>query len=239
MFSACWVRTTPARARPCVRRWTRPLGSQQTRNGLKLSDLLPAVRQAQLGSLSVRLEEFELKNPYVRVTVAGEGTLHRLTLHSVATAEFAQDSVLPSVSSELQRELKQVSCAKIGSCLSPVQSASLALHDFFQRNYVLMPLLVGALMGIGIGGFFARSLLWGGIIAAVFGICTIGGIALAFRAAGSLPPGESRGWAEWGTMGIAVVAIGALLLWIPGLFLGLLLTKWLRASARVSAGELA
>jgi hypothetical protein len=51
-------------------------------------------------------------------------------------------------------------------------------------------------------------------------------MAFAFQAAGSRAPGESRAWAEWGTLGIAVVAIGALLLWIPGLFLGLLLTKW-------------
>ena len=202
---------------------------------LKLSDLLPAVRQAQLVSLPVRLEEFELKSPYVRVTVTGEGNLRRFTLHLVAnlTTEFAPDSVPRAVSSEVQRELKQVSCAKISSCPSQGQSTSLAFYEFLQENYVLLPFLVGVLMGIGIGGLFARSLLTAGIVATVFSICTIGGIAFAFQAAGSRAPGESRAWAEWGTLGIAVVAIGALLLWIPGLFLGLLLTKWVARTRRL------
>jgi hypothetical protein len=87
----------------------------------------------------------------------------------------------------------------ISSCPSQGQSRSLAFYEFFQENYVLLPFL---------------------------SICTIGGIALALQAAGSRAPGESRAWAEWGTLGLAVVAIGALLLWIPGLFLGLLLAKW-------------
>jgi hypothetical protein len=208
----------------------------QQPEALKLSDLLPAVRQTQLDSPSVRLEEFELKSPYVRVTATGNGDLRRLTLHPVAnfTTEFAPDSVPPSVSSEVQRELKQVSCEKISSCPSQGQSTSLAFYEFFQENYVLLPLLVGMLMGIGIGGLFARSLLAAGIVATVFGVCTIGGVAFAFHAAGSRAPGDSRAWAEWGTLGIALVAIRAMLLWIPGLFLGLLLTKWVRALANAS-----
>jgi hypothetical protein len=198
--------------------------------GLKLADLLTAVRQAQPDSPSVRLEEFELKNPYVRVTITGQGDLRRLTLHPVAdfTTEFAPDSVPSSVSKDVQAELKQVNCAKIGSCYARGQSVSLALYAFFQKNYALLPLLVGALMGIGIGGLFARTLLWGGIVAAVISICTIGGVVFVFQEAGSRAPGESRAWAEWGAMGIGVLAIRTLLLWIPGLFLGVLLTKWLR-----------
>jgi hypothetical protein len=195
---------------------------------LRLSALLPAVGQAQLDSPSVRLEEFELKSPYVRVTVTAEGDLRRFTLHPVAsfTTEFAPDIVSRAVQSDVQRELKQVSCATISSCPSQGQSMSLAFYEFFQQNYVLLPFLAGVLMGIGIGGLFTRSLLTAGLVATALSICTIAGIALAFQAAGSRAPGESRAWAEWGTLGIAVVAIGALLLWIPGLFLGLLLTKW-------------
>jgi hypothetical protein len=138
-----------------------------------------------------------------------------------------------TVLSEVQLELKQVSCAKISSCPSQGQSTSLAFYDFFQQNYVLLPFLVGVFMGIGIGGLFARSLLTAGIIATVFSISTIGGIAFAFQAAGSCAPGESRAWAEWGTLGLTVMAIGALLLWIPGLFLGLLLTKWVARVRRL------
>ena len=99
-----------------------------------------------------------------------------------------------------------------GMYVTGSQSTSLAFYDFFQENYVLLPFLVGVLMGIGIGLLFARSLLTAGIAATVFSICTIGGIALAFQAAGRSAPGESRAWAEWGTLGIAVAAIGALLL---------------------------
>ena len=220
---------------PFPYQWPHPLtpGTEVIRvcrqpEGLKLSDLLSAVRQSQLGSLPVVLEEFELKSPYVRVTITAEGNLRRFTLHPVAdfTTEFAPDSVPRAVSSEVQRELKQASCIKIRSCLSQGQSTSLAFYDFFQQNYVLLPFLVGLLMGIGIGGLLARSLLTAGIVATVLSICTIGGVALAFQAAGSRAPGESRAWAEWGTLGVAVMAIGALLLWIPGLFLGLLLIKW-------------
>jgi hypothetical protein len=202
------------------------------------SDLLSAFRQAQLDSPHVRLEEFELKSPYVRVTVMGEGNLRRFTLHPVAnfTSEFAQDSVPRATKGAVQSELKQVSCATIGSCPSHVQAASLAFYDFFAENYALLPLLAGALMGVGIGGLFARSLLAAGIVATVLSICTMGGIALAFHVAGGRAPGESRAWAEWGTLGFAVVAIKALLLWIPGLFLGLLLIKWLGTFA--NAGEL-
>jgi hypothetical protein len=198
----------------------------QQPEGLKLSDLLPAVRQAQLASLPVQLEEFELKSPYVRVTVTDEGNLRRFTLHPVAnfTTEFAPDSVPRAVSSDVQRELKQASCAKTSSCPSEGQSTSLAFYNFFQKNYILLPFLVGVLMGIG-------------IVATVFSSCTIGGIAFAFQAASSLAPGESRAWAEWGTLGIAVMAIGALLLWIPGLFLGLLLTKWVARNSRIQVSR--
>lgn len=221
--------------------WRHPLSPQtevirvcRQPESLKVSDLISAVRQAQLSSLSVRLEEFELKNPYARVTVTGEGDLRGFTLHPVAefTAEYAPDSVQRSVDSEVQAELKQVNCARIGSCYSQTQSISLALYEFFQKNYLLLPMLVGALMGIGIGGLFARSLLWGGIVAAIFSICILGGLAVAFHAAGSRAPGESRAWAEWGTMVIGVMATRALLLWLPGLFLGLLLAKSVRANLK-------
>jgi hypothetical protein len=194
---------------------------------LKLADLLAAVRQAQLRAPSVRLKEFELKDPYVRVTADAADPRH-LTLHPVAdfTTEFQPDSIPSSVSREQQSELKRVSCEETSTCPSQGQSLALALYDFFQKNYLLLPFLVGMVMGVGIGGLLVNSLFWVSIVAAAAGVSVIGGLVFAFNRVAVGAPGEARAWAEWGTLGIAVITISALLLWIPGLFLGFLLVKW-------------
>jgi hypothetical protein len=153
---------------------------------------------------------------------------------SNSSSSFRYSASTPrTVLSEVQLELKQVSCAKISSCPSQGQSTSLAFYDFFQQNYVLLPFLVGVFMGIGIGGLFARSLLTAGIVATALVSAPSEVLTLRFKPAGSRAPGESRAWAEWGTLGLTVMAIGALLLWIPGLFLGLLLTKWVARVRRL------
>lgn len=211
---------------------------QQPEN-LKLSDLLAAIQQAQqAATVTVRLEEFELRNPYVSVTDDGGGGLHHFTLHPATDLanEFAANSAAVTTTNEVQRELKQVNCEKIASCLSTSQSASLAFYDFFATNYLLLPFLIGVLMGIGIGGLLTMSLSAASIVAAIVSVCTVIGIAMAIQTAGNQPPGETRAWAEWGTMGLAVIAIGALLLWIPGLFLGFLLIKWVAGTRGPSPG---
>jgi hypothetical protein len=201
---------------------------------LSLGELLPAVEQAQRdGSLSVRLKEFELKNHGVRITDDDDGGEHRFSLHPLAafTTEFAPDTIPLTLSSKIQRELNQTNCQKLTSCPSLAQSASLAFYDYFQKYYRALPFLAGLLMGIGIGGLFARSLRYSGIVAAAGVVCTVVALMVAFQAAGNRPPGEARAWAEWGTMGLAVLCVGALLLWILGLFLGTALTTLIRGRA--------
>jgi hypothetical protein len=201
---------------------------------LKLEELLPAIEQAQRdGSLSVRLREFELKNPGVGITDEDAGAQHHFSLHplSAFTTEFAPDSIPFGLGSKIQRELNQTDCQKLGTCRSLTQSASLAFYDYFQKYYPAVPFLVGLLMGIGIGGLFARSLRYSGIVAAAGVICTVGALTVAFHAAGNRAPGEARAWAEWGTMGIAVLAVGALLLWVLGLAVGTAVTRLIRGRA--------
>jgi hypothetical protein len=199
--------------------------------GLDLPDMLPAIQKIQRQDpLPVRLEEFEIKKPYVRVTVESDGNVRRFTLHPAPnfTTEFARFSVPLSVSNEVARELKYTSCEKLNSCPSGGESAALGFYDFCRATFLLLPFFVGILMGIGIGGLFVKSLGSAGFIATVVALCTLGGLVILFQVAGSGRPGEGRSWALFGIMGLAALSIGALLPWIPGFLLGFGLTKWVR-----------
>lgn len=188
--------------------------------------LVTAVQQARLkGPPNVQLKEFELTNPYVRVTDDADGGTSRFTLYPVDFPVEAPFS--PRSNFDLLRELKKTSCESTDTCPSWGQAASLAFYDFFGRHILLLPFLVGLFMGVGMGGFVASFRL-AGIVAAVLAVGTVGAIALAFQIASNGPPGESRGWTLFGLMALSVYAITGLLLWIPGLFLGFALTKWVR-----------
>jgi hypothetical protein len=199
--------------------------------GLDLPDMLPAIQKMQYQDpLPVQLEEFEIKKPYVRVTVESDGNVRRFTLHPAPsfTTEFARFSVPLSVSNEVARELKYMSCEKLNSCPSPGESAALGFYDFCSATFLLLPFFVGILMGIGIGGLFVKSLGSAGFIATAVTLCAIGVPVVLFQVAASGPRSEGRSWALFGIMGLGVLTIGALLLWIPGFLVGFGLTKWVR-----------
>lgn len=192
--------------------------------------LVAAVHRAQLeGPPNVQLDGLELKNPYVWITDAAGDGISRFTLHPVDFIGEMPNAEFPySHSADLQRELEHTRCESTDTCPSRGQVASLAFYDFFQRRLPLLPFLVGLLMGVGIGGGLVASFRLAGIVTAVVAVGIAGTIALAFHTAANGPPGESRGWALFGLLHLSVYAIGALLLWIPGLFLGFALAKWVR-----------
>lgn len=183
-------------------------------DSVKLPDLLAAVRRLQHSdSLPIRLDEFELKQPYVRVSIEDDGTTHPITLHPVRdfTAEFIPNT--GTAASRLPQELSNVSCQELATCLPAGEAASLALYNFFQRNTLALPVLAGVLMGIGIGGLIRRSLRTGGIIVGVVVVGAIAIIAVSFQSSAML------------AFGLTVIALGAVPLWFAGFFLGILLTR--------------
>ncbi|MGH7105288.1 MAG: hypothetical protein ACREFT_02125, partial [Acetobacteraceae bacterium] len=118
--------------------------------------LVAAVQQARRkGPPDVQLEEFELKNPYVRITDDADGGTSRFTLYPVHFPIEAAFS--PRSTFDLLRELKKTSCESTDTCPSWGQAASLAFYDFFGRHILLLPFLVGLLMGVGMGGGFVAS----------------------------------------------------------------------------------
>jgi hypothetical protein len=220
-------------------RWPGPLtpGTEairlcKERSTVKVDELLAAVHQArQDGSLSIRLEGFSLENPYVRVVDDDEGPQHLFTVHAEGNFSgwFGPHGLTPSISDQVARELAQLRCDKIASCPSTTEVASLALYDFFDQHHVWLPLLIGLLMGITIGGL-RRSLAVGGILSGTLLLGAVGGLGYFFYLV-SKSHGEGAGFAAMGLVGLTIIGANAFILWVPSLFVGIWLMKSLRKFA--------
>ncbi|MGH8141395.1 MAG: hypothetical protein ACREU2_02565 [Steroidobacteraceae bacterium] len=199
---------------------------------IALGDLLAAVKAAQQQpSLAIQIEEFTLEEPLV--TVADDGApLHQFTAHVVRNVSFmVQNGNRPRTEAEvIDRELAGVTCSQLSTCPSLFQSASLALFGLFAKvPLVALPIIVGLLMGLCVGGFFRRTLLFGGIAVALVLVCTIGGYFYALHQI-FVSKGE-HGFALLGMVKLAQLGVIAFVLWLPALFIGVQITKPLWALA--------
>ncbi len=217
--------------------WPEPLGPGKAAVGycerpdtIKLDDLLAAVHDAQRSPLSVWVEEFAVKDPLVRVIDLGAAPTHSYAVRLVGDLPAPSRSAgAPSPSMQVARELATVDCSQTGTCPSAYQKASLSVFNFLQHNLPLIPAIVGLLLGIGVGAMFRRSLLTGGLLSAAMLACIIGGLAYLFHRIDS--GGGEKGFALMGMVGLTQVAAIGFVIWLPALFAGVLLARFLWARA--------
>jgi hypothetical protein len=172
--------------------------------------------------------QLALRDPYVRVTDVGAARfkvepMDRLPIGSL-TRSIAG----------LPHELAALDCNRLASCPSLFASAAVRFAAFFDARLKLVPALLGALLGLAIGGLARRSLTIGGAFAGVFVLLAIVGIALLFGMV-------SQGSGEKGfpLLGIAMLIYGAGVgfgLGLPAFFIALLLMKTVRARSAQAVG---
>lgn len=217
--------------------WPGPLGPGEAAIGycerpdtIELDDLLAAVHDAQRGPLSVWVEEFAVKDPLVRVVDLGAAPTHSYAVRLAGDLLTpSRNAGAPSPPMQVARELATADCSQTGTCPSAYQRASLSVFDFLQRNPPLIPAIVGLLLGIGVGAMFRRSLLTGGLLSAGMLACIIGGLAYLFHRIDS--GGGEKGFALMGMIGLTQVAAVGFVIWLPALFAGVLLARFLWARA--------
>jgi hypothetical protein len=200
--------------------------------GFSVEDLVAAVHEArQQDSLSVWVEEFTLKDPNVRVVDNGKSPVHRFTLNLAHNLSVVQKD-RQSIDEQLSRELADVSCSRTATCPSAFESVSVALLDFFNQHIPLplIPVVIGLLMGVGLGGLFRKAFLLAGILAAVAVACIIGWFTFEFHAINT--SGGEKGFALLGMGELLFLSANGWVLWFVAMLVGVLLTTPLWKPAR-------
>jgi hypothetical protein len=214
---------------------TETLAYCDPRDAVSLENLLAAVREAQHEDhLMVWVEEFTLQDPSVRVVENGSRPAHLFTVSLTGNpSSLSHQAPGQSVGEQVSREISGLSCSQTANCPAAFESASLALFDFLNKNVPLpgIPIIVGLLLGVGIGGLFRRSFLVVGVLFAMVLAGVIGTAAFEFHGINSR--GGEKGFALMG-MGVLLYgsAIGFVLL-VPATLVGAALMKplWKPAKA--------
>lgn len=197
-----------------------------------LDDLLVAVEALQhQGSLPIHVEEFTLKDPPVVVADSGNAPFPRFTAHLVRDLPIVgyAGTRPQSVGAVIDHELAGVTCSQLATCPSLFESASVALFHFFGNAPALLPIIVGLLMGLCIGGFSRRTLVFGSVVVALVLLCTVGGFAYLFHQISMSKDPETQGFGMLGMVKLTGLSGVVFLLWFPAMLVGIQITKPLRA----------
>ena len=192
-----------------------------------LEQAVAALRETAAGAApQLNVAWLALSNPSVRVTDEGPGASPRFKVEPVGRGPIGG---LRTGFAGLPHELAAVDCHRLATCPSVYEAMAVPFAEFFGRHLLILPALIGALLGLAIGGLVRRSLTFGGAFAALLVVGAIVGIGLLFNSASQ--GGGERGFA---LMGIAVLMYGAgvgFALGLPAFFIGLLLMRALRRGA--------
>jgi hypothetical protein len=107
-----------------------------------------------------------------------------------------------------------------------------ALLDFFNQHIPLplIPVVIGLLMGVGLGGLFRKAFLLAGILAAVAVACIIGWFTFEFHAINT--SGGEKGFALLGMGELLFLSANGWVLWFVAMLVGVLLATPLWKPAR-------
>lgn len=175
--------------------------------------------------------QFVLRDPYVRVTDDGPVGAARFKVEPMDRLPIG--GLTRSIVG-LPHELAALDCNRLANCPSLFASAAVRFAAFFDARLKLVPALLGALLGLAIGGLARRSLTIGGAFAGVFVLLAIVGIGLLF---GMVSQGS--GDKGFPLLGIAMLIDGAGVgfgLGLPAFFVALLLMKTVRARSAQAVG---
>jgi hypothetical protein len=207
----------------------------QTPDGVPLDDVVAAVRAMPPDAPAVQISELELKDPYATIVHHGVTARPRFT---VAPLSFfnAVDRTINVSLAEVRQSLRDKDCHELGTCATAWQAFAMSASAPFIDQPVLIPPLLGVLLGIIVGGFVRRSFVVGSAFAGLLVLVAIGGIVYLFQSVSS----------QAGEKGFALMAVGALtfgigtafVMGLPTFFVTLVLMRALRARlAREPAPE--
>ncbi len=206
---------------------TETLAYCDPRGDVNPENLLTAVREAQHeGTLSVWVEDFMIEDPHVQVVDNGKSPVHRFTVSlAYNLSSLSRQAPGQSVSEQVSREISAISCSRTANCPSKFESTSLALFDFINKNIALplIPIAVGLLLGVGIGGLFRRSFLVVGILSAVVLACVIGAAVSEFHGINSR--GGEKGFALLGMSYLLYMSAIGFMLCVPAMLVGAALMR--------------
>jgi hypothetical protein len=197
-------------------------------NGTPLEALIAAFRALpDDGVPPVRVTQFELHNPYVRIVSGGDPSAPEFTVTPHGTLwRDARDQETMMREVQLPRELAALDCAERGDCRSRFGSIALELSELIFGHLAVVPIWFGALLGMVLGGFVRSSLKVGAALSiALVAVGAVGAVWL-FSSASS-----GRGDNGFALMGAGAIIFGGgfvLAFALPAFFAALLLMRLFR-----------
>jgi hypothetical protein len=197
-------------------------------DGAPLEALIAAFRALpDDGAPPVRVAQFELHNPYVRIVSGGDPSAPEFTvapLRAVWHEARNQETMLREA--RLPRELAALDCAQRGDCRSRFGSIALEWSELFFAHLAVVPIWFGALLGVILGGFVRSSLKVGAALSIALVAAAAVGAVWLFSSASS--GGGDNGFALMGAGAIIFGGGFVLVFALPAFFAALLLMRLFR-----------
>ena len=197
-------------------------------DNVPLPDLVAAMQGIPPEAPSVRVTRLEISNPYVAVVDRGASANPRFTLAAASIPAFEDNDQINADAFALYKRIREMDCHEFGNCPATYKALAISVADPFSRQPLLLPPVIGVLLGMIVGGLVRRSWGCGGAVAGLLVLLAVGGLALLYQqlASGS---GESRGY---GLMAFGALSFGAgvaFLVGLPAFFLTIALMRGLRS----------
>ncbi len=199
-------------------------------DGVPLDDLVSAMHALRADAPPTRLVGFEVQDPYAAIVHSGKASTPHFGVAPISNlfldSPDRQDRP-DAYRIDLGHELLTMDCHQLDTCPSAYQTLAMAVEAPFEDHLILLPPVIGVLLGLIIGGLARRALTIGGALAGLLVLVAAIGIALLFQSV------SSRG----GENGFALMAVGALtvgagvafILGLPAFFVTLALMRALRS----------
>jgi hypothetical protein len=196
-------------------------------DNMSVDELLAAVRAiVDPSAPSARPTRFYTENPYTEVVDRGTAVSPRFTIAPIRSIFFkgidrnARRSEKPT-----PLELLAIDCHRLATCPTAYQSFAMTFVHPLEAHLIALPVIVGILLGVIVGGLFRRAFTIGGVFAGLAVMIATVGIAYLFRSA-SAGSGE-HGFALLAVGSLAVGSLFAFLLGLPAFFLMVALMRTL------------
>jgi len=189
--------------------------------------LAAAMQSIPAETPGVRLTGLEISKPYAAIVDHGASASPRFTLAPASIPDYEDRDQINANEFALLKRLREADCHELGNCPPTYQAVAMSVSNPFYYQPLLIPPVIGVLLGMIVGGLVRRSWGCGGAIAGLLILVAVGGIALFFQ---SLPSaGEGRGF---GLMAGGALTLGtgiAFLLGLPTFFVTIALMRGLRS----------
>ena len=206
-------------------------------DNVPIPDLAAAMHAIPPEAPGVRLAGLEIRNPYATVVDHGASANPRFTLAGTSIPDYEDRDQINANEFALLKQLRDMDCHELGNCPTTYEAVAMSVAAPFFDQPLLIPPVIGVLLGVIIGGLVRRSLMLGGAFAALLVLVAVGGIALLFQSESS-GSGEQHGFALM-ALGALTVGTGvAFVVGLPAFFITIALMRGLRSWLEPKAATL-